>query len=424
MSSSELSIADAMLRGFASAGIGCALVVGDQVPRVNSALCELVGAPREDALVAAIDEFVIVDHTARTSLHAFVAKWRAAPSHGTHRARTAVSFAGGSAVPVDIAIVAITSDTTLIQFHDLRERRRVEAQLVAHRDVARILNRATTIPEAFPDVLHAMAMPLGWSVGTIWIVDDSDEHLRLHARWSKDDRRFASFLASSDAQIFVRGDGLPGRVWASGQPEWIPDIATFAGFPRAGHATGAGLSSAAAFPFRVGDALAGVIECFSIERRAPDDGLLHSMAAFGDQIGHFIARARLTRQWKESDAWRVSLVESSLDAVVTIDHHGRVLEFNAAAEAMFRAPRESVIGREMAELIHPPALREQHRRGLARYLATGESRILSQRMQMRAERADGSPWSLELTVARVGDVEPPLFTGVVRDVTFDLNVVK
>ena len=71
---------------------------------------------------------------------------------------------------------------------------------------------------------------------------------------------------------FARGVGLPGRVWASGQPAWIPDVVTDPNFPRARVAARAGLHGAFGFPIVVGSDILGVMEVFSGEIQQPDDG--------------------------------------------------------------------------------------------------------------------------------------------------------
>jgi PAS domain S-box-containing protein len=84
-----------------------------------------------------------------------------------------------------------------------------------------------------------------------------------------------------------------------------------------------------------------------------------------------------------------AIVSAALDCIITIDATGQVMEFNPAAEATFGYRREEAIGREMSELIVPPHLREAHRRGVARLLATGDPRILNRRVEIEAMRRDG-----------------------------------
>ena len=68
-------------------------------------------------------------------------------------------------------------------------------------------------------------------------------------------------------------------------------------------------------------------------------------------------------------------------------------------------------------MIIPPALREGHRQGFARYLATGEPRVLGRRIEMTAVRADGSEFPTELAITRIPLDGPPSFTGYLRDIT-------
>jgi len=120
---------------------------------------------------------------------------------------------------------------------------------------------------------------------------------------------------------------------------------------------------------------------------------------------------------RESQARKSAMLDSALDCVVTIDHEGRVFEWNAAGEKTFGRRRAEVIGRELAELIIPPALREQYRHGLARYLSTGQSSILGRRIEMSAMRADGTEFPVELSITRVPTEGPPMFTGFIREIT-------
>ena len=119
----------------------------------------------------------------------------------------------------------------------------------------------------------------------------------------------------------------------------------------------------------------------------------------------------------ERDGFTRAILRASLDSVVMMDARGRVADFNPAAEQTFGYRREEVVGREMAELIVPPRLRDAHRRGLARHLETGEARILDRRIELTAMRADGSELPIELTVTRLPERHPPLFVGFVRDLT-------
>jgi PAS domain S-box-containing protein len=123
------------------------------------------------------------------------------------------------------------------------------------------------------------------------------------------------------------------------------------------------------------------------------------------------------KELKHSEARKAAILESALDCILTIDHEGRITEFNPAAERTFGYRRDEVVGKHLADVIIPPSLREKHRQGFARYLATGEARVLGKRIEMTAVRADGSEFPVELAVTRIPLEGPPSFTGYLRDIT-------
>ena len=129
-----------------------------------------------------------------------------------------------------------------------------------------------------------------------------------------------------------------------------------------------------------------------------------------------IARARAT-ELAASEARHRAVLQAALDAVVTIDARGQISYVNRAFEQTFGYQAADVAGRELAEVIVPPALRAAHRDGLARYLATGQSGLLDQRLEMTAIRADGTEFPAEVTVTPTGLPGEPSFTGYVRDIT-------
>jgi diguanylate cyclase (GGDEF)-like protein/PAS domain S-box-containing protein len=124
---------------------------------------------------------------------------------------------------------------------------------------------------------------------------------------------------------------------------------------------------------------------------------------------------------RSSEAHAHAILDAALDAVITIDHRGHVLEFNRAAEAMFAYERDAVLGQELAALIVPPESRDAHRRALARWTedgpTVGAGALLGRRIEVHALRSDGSAFSAELAISRVDVPGPPMFTACIRDIT-------
>ena len=119
----------------------------------------------------------------------------------------------------------------------------------------------------------------------------------------------------------------------------------------------------------------------------------------------------------ESERRKHAILNASLDAIVTMDHEGLLVDFNAAAQTMFGYAPEHALGKSLAQLIIPARLRERHTSGLRRYLETGESSFLGRRLELVALHADGHEFPVELSIARVQGEGLPLFTATVRDIT-------
>jgi PAS domain S-box-containing protein len=129
-----------------------------------------------------------------------------------------------------------------------------------------------------------------------------------------------------------------------------------------------------------------------------------------------VDNARLYDELRHREGRQRAMLETAPDCIITVDADGRIVDLNPAAERTFGLARDAV-GRDLVELIVPPALRDAHRQGLRRYLETGQTRLMGRRVEMPALRADGSQFPVELAVTRVSVAEPPLFTAYIRDLS-------
>jgi PAS domain S-box-containing protein len=120
---------------------------------------------------------------------------------------------------------------------------------------------------------------------------------------------------------------------------------------------------------------------------------------------------------RESETQLRAILEGALDAVVGMDANGDVIDWNAQAEATFGYTRAEAVGRRLAELIIPPPLREAHYKGLERYFETGEAPILNRRVEVEAQRKDGSRVPIELAITVVKGWGFYRFNAFARDIS-------
>ena len=112
-----------------------------------------------------------------------------------------------------------------------------------------------------------------------------------------------------------------------------------------------------------------------------------------------------------------AVLDTALDAVISMDATGRVTFWNPRAEHIFGWSRAEAMGRPVVELIIPPAQRAAHTAGLAQYLRTGEGKLLNQRVEMTAVRRDGSEVQVELALVAVKEGDYHTFSAFLRDIT-------
>lgn len=137
-----------------------------------------------------------------------------------------------------------------------------------------------------------------------------------------------------------------------------------------------------------------------------------------ERIRTYVAEEeRWESELRASEARKAAVLEAALDSVITMDQEGRILDFNGAAERTFGCDRAEVVGRRVEDVIIPARLREAHRQGLERHLATGAGRMIGRRVETTARRADGSEFPVELAITAVEVPGGRLFTGYLRDIS-------
>lgn len=145
-------------------------------------------------------------------------------------------------------------------------------------------------------------------------------------------------------------------------------------------------------------------------------------------IGLFITIGLLLKQSKrhladvENEAhqrwmYEKAIRDATLDALITINDEGEVLDFSYAAESTFGIKRQDAIGENIADLIIPHQYQSAHRQGMAHYNATGEGPVLNQRIEIEAMRSNGDVFPCELTVIPIRFENSTHFTAFVRDIS-------
>ena len=177
---------------------------------------------------------------------------------------------------------------------DISIRKRTEERSTMQHSLTQILAESDTIRDAIPKFLPIICDLSHWDLGALWFVNENEDPAIVSCveTWNQPSVEAGEFLRMTMQTVFTRGLGLPGRVWANGEPAWILDVMQDENFPRAPLAAQANLHSAFAFPIKINETVLGVMEFFSHEIRQPDGDLLRVFVTVGSQIAQFIERKR------------------------------------------------------------------------------------------------------------------------------------
>jgi len=285
---------------------------------------------------------------------------------------------------------------------DITDRKRAEQRLIAQHAVTQILAEATTLEEATPKILRAVCECLVWDVGALWRNDRATGVLRCVEMWHKESIAVAEFETHSHASTFKPGIGLPGRVWSSREPAYIPDVAHDASFMRGAIAAREGVHAAFAVPILLGGDVLGVIEFFSREIRQPERDLLNMMAIIGSQIGQFIERKQAEEALRHAQAElahvaRVAtLGEMSASIAHEINQPLAAVVNNAAACLHWLAAQNLEEARQSAEFV----IADGHRAGEI----IDRIRALAKKAPSRRDRIDVNETIREVIVLARSEV--------------------
>jgi signal transduction histidine kinase len=265
--------------------------------------------------------------------------------------------------------------------------------------VSQVLASAPTLEAAAPRILEAIGRGLDWDVGVWWAPEG--EGLRSRQIWHDPGFALGRFLEATRERTFAPDVGLPGRVFASGEPHWISDVVWDRNFPRGPVAAAVGLHAGFAFPIRLGAEVLGVIEFFSREVRQPDPGALQTFAAVGVEIGVFLDR----RQTEEERArLLVSLREASRakdDFLAVLGHELRnpLAPLRSALEVLRARGWPDAVAERMGDVM------DRQLRHMVRLVddLLDVSRITRGRVELRKETVD-----LGEVVARAVEATRPL----------------
>ncbi|MGA3201803.1 MAG: PAS domain S-box protein [Bryobacteraceae bacterium] len=251
---------------------------------------------------------------------------------------------------------------------DISERRRAEETRRKDATLSQLLqrvtmaaNRSSSIDHTAQTCLRLICSSTGWSIGHLYLRAKYSQEL-ISAAWHIDELvRFAAFREASDHLHRDLEGEPPGRVLASGKPEWIVNLADEKLFRRSRPAREAGLRSGFAFPVTVADDIVGVLEFFSLQTEQPDPDLLSMMGHIASQLEQVIIRQRAEEELLGAKASAELANRAKGEFLTTMSHE-------------MRTPMNAILG--MAELLAGTPLAEEQRKYVRIFQKAGANLLL------------------------------------------------
>jgi PAS domain S-box-containing protein len=193
--------------------------------------------------------------------------------------------------------------------NDITERKKAEETIKRRAMEASLLHRATQLAaesDAFDQSLQQcvdlVCELTGWAIGHVYLPAENGASKLVSASIWKiaDPKKYAEFKTVSEQAVFQMGEGLPGRIWQTGDAAWIPDVTLDSNFPRKDICKQLNIHAAFGFPIEVRDEVVAVLEFFSEEVVTVDERLMETMATVGIQVGQVLERKRTADELSEA----------------------------------------------------------------------------------------------------------------------------
>ncbi len=291
------------------------------------------------------------------------------------------------------------------------------ASELLHR-VSELAVETDSFDDALQQCVELICQAMGWKVGHAYLQREDGGDLQPSDIWHLAEGKdsFVKFREATMNTTIAPGIGLPGKIVASGQPALITNVQDDKNFQRSQLCSEIEVKGALGFPVKISGQVVAVLEFFSDQEKPYSEEQINLARIVGTQLGRIVERKRAEQELRNSESRTRSILEATVDAIITIDDRGIIETFNSAAEKLFGYTADEMIGKNINQLM-PAPYADEHDGYLRKYLTTGVEKVIGIGREVEGLRKDGTQFPVELSVSVVQQGSRRLFTGIVRDIT-------
>ena len=230
---------------------------------------------------------------------------------------------------------------------EITKLKRTEEELTLLLRIAQKIGPANDFLSSVDIGLRTICEPTGWVFGEAWVPCSDGTALEYSHACCGELKSLERFNELSRDLRFPPGVGLPGRVWASKQPEWVQDVSIEPEdkFPRRKMARDFGLKSALGIPIIVSDKVVAVFVFFMSESREEDKRLVEIVSSAAAQLATVLQHKQAEQALEKQKALLQAIIDDSASVIWFKDREGRYQLINREYEQLFRISREQVKGK-------------------------------------------------------------------------------
>ncbi len=271
--------------------------------RINQKFCDIVGYTRAEMLARTFQDITYPDDLevdldyVRQVLDGEIATYSMVKRYIRK---------DGTVVWVNLTVALVRDsagapDYFISVVEDITARHRAEEESRLLQSITIAVGEAPDLNAALEVVLRKVCAATGWVYGEVWLPCEQDEKLQCGQVFYSREANLKEFALRSHDFRFARGEGLPGRVWASCEPVWIPDVTQDTNFPRAALAERANLHASMGIPVLAGEEVVAILAFFVHESRPEDERLMQVVSGAATQLGQVIRRKRAEEALRDKE---------------------------------------------------------------------------------------------------------------------------